>query len=125
MPRRLEIVGAPTTAGAYAPGQEKAPDAYRAAGLITLLQERGVEVKDRGNVPGFRWRIDRDHMRAMNAAAAAGVARAVADEVAAGLSGGAAMLVVGGDCTVELARSRAPRVSRRRSASSTSTTTPT
>ena len=102
MPRRLEIVGAPSSAGAYAPGQERAPQAYRAAGLPALLQERGIAVTDRGDVPGFRWRIDPDHMRAMNADAAAGVASAVADEVAAGLSDGSAVLVLGGDCTVEL-----------------------
>ena len=38
----------------------------------------------------------------MNAEAAAGVARAVADRVADGLAEGAAILVLGGDCTVEL-----------------------
>jgi arginase len=53
-------------------------------------------------VPGFRWRIDREHMREMNADEAAGVAHAVANEVAAGLEGGAAVLVLGGDRTVEL-----------------------
>jgi arginase len=102
MPRRLEIIGAPSSAGAYAPGQEKAPQAYRAAGLIGLLQARGIAVKDRGDVPGFRWRIDPEHKRAMNADAAAGVASTVADRVAAGLSDASAMLVLGGDCTVEL-----------------------
>lgn len=102
MPRRIDIVGAPSSAGAYAPGQERAPGAFRAAGLRALLQERGIVVTDRGDVPGFRWRIDPEHMRAMNADAAAGVARAVADQVAAGLSDGSAMLVLGGDCTVEL-----------------------
>ncbi len=102
MARRLEIVGAPSSAGAYAPGQERAPQAWRAAGLIGLLEERGIEVVDRGDVPGFRWRVDPKSIRAMNPDAAAGVARAVADEVAAGLSNGSAMLVLGGDCTVEL-----------------------
>ena len=102
MPRRLEIVGAPSSAGAYAPGQERAPIAYRSAGLPALLQERGIAVTDRGDVPGFRWRIDPDHMRAMNADAAAGVASAVADEVTEGLSDGSAVLVLGGDCTVEI-----------------------
>jgi arginase len=102
MPRRLEIVGAPSSAGAYAPGQERAPGAFRTAGLIDLLQERGVTVTDRGDVPAFRWRIDREHMRAMNAGVVAGVARSVADQVAAGLSDGSAVLVLGGDCTVEL-----------------------
>ena len=102
MPRRLDIVGAPSSAGAYAPGQERAPQAFRAAGLPYFLRERGIEVNDRGDVTGFRWRVDPEHVRAMNADAAAGVASAVADEVAAGLSEGAAMLVLGGDCTVEL-----------------------
>jgi arginase len=102
MPRRLDIVGAPSSAGAYAPGQERAPEAWRAAGLISRLEERGIEVNDRGDVTGFRWRIDRENPRAMNADVAAGVARAVADQVAAALSDGAAALVLGGDCTVEL-----------------------
>ena len=102
MPRRLDIVGAPSSAGAYAPGQERAPGAYRAAGLPALLRARGIEVDDRGDVPGFRWRVDPEHLRAMNADAAAGVARAVAGQVAASLSDGAAVLVLGGDCTVEL-----------------------
>jgi arginase len=102
MPRLLEIVGAPSSAGAYAPGQERAPQAYRAAGLPGFLQERGIAVTDWGDVPGFRWRLDREHLRAMNADAAAGVARAVADQVAASLSDGSALLVLGGDCTVEL-----------------------
>ena len=90
MPRRLDIVGAPSSAGAYAPGQERAPQAYRASGLPGFLQERGIAVTDRGDVPGFRWRLDREHMRAMNAGAAAAVASAVADQVAAGLSDGSA-----------------------------------
>jgi len=102
MSRRLEIVGAPSSAGAYAPGQERAPQAYRAAGLPGFLRERGITITDRGDVPGFRWRLDPEHMRAMNADAVAGVASAVADQVTAGLSDGSALLVLGGDCTVEL-----------------------
>ena len=125
MPRRLEIVGAPSSAGAYAPGQERAPQAYRAAGLPALLQERGIAVTDRGDVPGFRWRIDRENLRAMNADAAAGVARAVADQVAAGLTDGSALLVLGATAPSSSARSPVPPVKRLMSASSTSTTTPT
>ena len=102
MPRRLELVGAPSSAGAYAPGQERAPQAYRDAGLPGILQQRGIAVTDRADVPGFRWRLDPEHMRAMNGGAAAGVASAVADQVAAGLELGSALLVLGGDCTVEI-----------------------
>ena len=100
--RRLDIIGAPSSAGAYAPGQERAPEAIRAAGLLANLRERGIAVNDRGDVPGFRWRVDRANPRAMNAEAAAGVARAVAGRVAESLAEGASVLVLGGDCTVEL-----------------------
>lgn len=102
MPDRLDIIGAPSSAGAYAPGQEQAPEAIRASGLLARLEELGIAVNDRGDVAGFRWRVDRAHPRAMNAEAAASVARAVADRVAEGLAEGAAILVLGGDCTVEL-----------------------
>jgi arginase len=102
MTGRLDVIGAPSSAGAYAPGQERAPEALRAAGLLASLAERGIDVVDRGNVPGFRWRVDRANPRAMNVEVVAGVARDVADQVAEGLEEGAAILVLGGDCTVEL-----------------------
>jgi arginase len=100
--RRLDLIGAPSSAGGYAPGQERAPAAIRAAGLLASLGDRDITVNDRGDVPGFRWRVDRANPRAMNAETAAGVARAVADRVAEGLAEGAGLLVLGGDCTVEL-----------------------
>jgi arginase len=102
MSNPLAIIGAPSSAGAYAPGQEKAPEALRAAGLIEYLNGRGITVDDRGDVPGFRWQVDRTNPRAMNADMAATVAKATADRVAAALAEGAAVLVLGGDCTVEL-----------------------
>ena len=101
-PRRLDIIGAPTSAGAYAPDQEKAPQAWRAAGLLELLEARGIRVRDRGDVPAFRWRIDPDSPRAMNPDAVAGVASAVAERVAESLSAVAAVLVLGGDCSIEV-----------------------
>jgi arginase len=102
MAGRLDVIGAPSSAGAYAPGQERAPEALRAAGLLASLAERGIAVVDRGDVPGFRWRVDRANPRAMNVEVVAGVARDVADQVAEGIAEGAAILVLGGDCTVEL-----------------------
>jgi arginase len=102
MPKRLEIIGAPSSAGAYAPGQEKAPAALRAIGLADFLSRRGVTVDDRGDVVGFRWRADRTNPRAMNATMAAAVAKASGERVASALASDAAVLVLGGDCTVEL-----------------------
>ena len=102
MANRLAIIGAPSSAGAYAPGQEKAPAALRAAGLLETLSACGVAVDDLGDISGFRWRADKAHPRAMNVNAAATVARATAERVASALAADAAVLVLGGDCTVEL-----------------------
>lgn len=102
MSNRLGIVGVPSSAGAYAPGQEKAPAALRAAGLVALLSARGIMVDDHGDVPGFRWRADKANSRAMNAGIASTVVKATAERVASALAADAAVLVLGGDCTVEL-----------------------
>ncbi len=102
MPIPLAIIGAPSSAGAYAPGQEKAPDALRAAGLIEYMNARGINVDDRGDVPGFRWRVDKANPRAMNVDVTTRIAKATANRVSTALAEGAAVLVLGGDCTVGL-----------------------
>jgi arginase len=102
MSDRLVIVGAPSSAGAYAPGQEKAPAALRAAGLLEFLSAGGVTVDDRGDISGFRWHADTLNPRAMNVNAVSMIAKATAERVACALAAGAAVLVLGGDCTVEL-----------------------
>lgn len=35
--RRLHLIGAPSSAGAYAAGQEKAPTAFRRHGLVAAM----------------------------------------------------------------------------------------
>jgi arginase len=92
----LTVVGAPTSAGAYAPGQEDGPQALRAAGLLEVL---GPDVRDAGDVERFRWRPDRERPRAANLSAAADRARQVAERVAAALEDEGRVLVLGGDCT--------------------------
>lgn len=72
------VIGAPSSAGAYAPGQEKAPQALRAAGLLDSLKARRITIEDWGDVPGFRWRADHSDPRAMNVMMATTVARATA-----------------------------------------------
>lgn len=98
----LAVIGAPTSAGAYAPGQEETPDAMRAVGLISLLEAHGIRVIDKGNVPGYRWKVDQQNKRAMNAAQVANVAKALSQAVSGSLAEKKKVLVVGGDCTVEL-----------------------
>ncbi len=102
MTRVLSLIGAPSSAGAYAPGQEKAPDAFRRHGLVPALTQAGREVHDRGDVAGFRWRPDPARPKAMNLDAVQRTAAAVANHVADAMSADQAVLVLGGDCTVEL-----------------------
>jgi arginase len=102
MSRVISLIGAPSSAGAYAPGQEKAPAAFRKHGLVSALRQAGCAVADRGDIPGFRWRPDLGCPKAMNLDAVAATSRALADRVADAMAAGEAALVLGGDCTVEL-----------------------
>jgi arginase len=78
----LTVVGAPSSAGAYAPGQEDGPAALRAGGLLAAL---GPDVVDAGDVEGFRWRPDPERPRAANLSVVADRAGQVAKRVGAAL----------------------------------------
>jgi arginase len=95
----LTVLGVPSSAGAFAPGQEKAPASLREAGLGAALEARGREVRDLGDSPVWRWRSDRDRPRAQNLDAVVATARETADRVAAA---DGPLLVLGGDCSIEL-----------------------
>jgi arginase len=97
----LTVLGVPTSAGAFTPGQERAPAALREAGLAAALEERGVEVRDLGDSPVWRWRPDRERPRAQNLDAVVQIARDTAARVEAALGDGP-LLVLGGDCSIEL-----------------------
>ena len=96
----LALIGVPTSAGAFAPGQERAPGALRDAGLLELLNDAGIDVRDRGDRQVWRWRPDRENPRAQNLGAVVEIVRDTARRVAASVAEGEATLVLGGDCTV-------------------------
>ena len=102
MAKQLGVIGAPSSAGAYAPGQEKAPRALREAGLLEGLVAVGIDVVDHGDSPVWRWRPDATHCRAQNVHAVVQSAAQTAVRVRAALGDGEAVLVLGGDCTVGL-----------------------
>jgi arginase len=98
--RPLGVVGVPTSAGAFAPGQEQAPAALREAGLLESLRRSGVELRDHGDREVWRWRPDRESPRAQNAAAVVEIVRDTAQRVSDASGAGETTLVLGGDCTV-------------------------
>ncbi len=100
MSRTLGVIGVPTSAGAFAPGQEQAPQALRDAGLLKLLRERGADVRDHGDRAVWRWRPDRAHPRAQNLAAIVEIVEDTARRVGDSAAAGETTLVLGGDCTV-------------------------
>lgn len=94
------MIGVPTSAGAFAPGQELAPAALRRAGLLGLLREGAAEVRDHGDREVWRWRPDRENRRAQNLEQVVEIVRDTARRVAEAIGAGEATLVLGGDCTV-------------------------
>ena len=100
MPRPLGVIGVPSSAGAYAPGQEKAPAALRAAGLLPALEAAGRSVVDHGDAAVWRWRPDREQPFAQNLGAVVASVQATAERVRTALAAGEFALVLGGDCTV-------------------------
>ena len=102
MARPLAIIGVPTSAGAFAPGQEQAPQALRSAGLVERLERAGIQVTDYGDGAIWRWRPDPANRRAQNLAAVVAAAQSTAARVQQAIGEGMIALVLGGDCTVEV-----------------------
>lgn len=100
--RKLALIGVPSSAGGRRTGQEKAPAALRAAGLLERLRAKDLDVEDQGDVPSVSYRPDPEHPRQQNAPLVVEVARRVADSVERALESGRVPLVLGGDCTVSL-----------------------
>jgi arginase len=96
------MIGVPSSAGAHHAGQERAPAALRAAGLLARLRAAGVTISDVGDLSVTPFAVDHDHPKARNLAAVVTVARQVAAAVAGQLEAGRLPLVVGGDCTITL-----------------------
>jgi len=96
----LGVIGVPTSAGAFAPGQEQAPQALRDAGLAELLRQAGIDVRDHGDREVWRWRPDRENRRAQNVGKVVEIVGDTARRVGDSLAEGEATLVLGGDCTV-------------------------
>lgn len=100
--RPLSVVGAPSSAGAYGPGQELAPSSFRRHGLLPALRAAGREITDRGDGHLVEWKPDPANPTVANADLVADVSNELAATVEVALAAGHDVLVLGGDCTIEL-----------------------
>ena len=83
--RTIALIGVPSSAGAHWPGQEKAPQYLRRAGLVERLETSGAPVVDHGDLPVVRFWPDRAHPKQQNLAHVVNIATRVADQVEAAL----------------------------------------
>jgi len=101
-PRRIGLLGVPSSAGARQIGQDSTPALFRRIGFLDLVGELQLDVVDYGDLPRVSYRPDRANRHSQNLPLVAAVARQVADRVATIDDDGAFPLVIGGDCTITL-----------------------
>lgn len=100
---RISVVGFPSSAGSYAAGQDLAPAALRAAGLIEALSHAGLDVNDEGDLPAQVWSPDREHPLAQNVSEVVAGLQLLTERLGPLFERGDRVLVVGGNCTIVLA----------------------
>jgi arginase len=97
-PKKIALIGACSSAAAFLPGTEKAPQALRAAGLIEKLKNIGYEVGDLGDCPPRLFADDEEHRRARNLPAIVAGLNDLKVHAEVAIKSGALVLVLGGDC---------------------------
>jgi arginase len=101
-PKKIALIGAPTSAAALAAGHEQAPAALRAAGLADRLRAIGYEVNDLGDCARQVFQPDDEHPRARNVAAILKGLEDLRPRVEVAVKSGALPLILGGDCVIAL-----------------------
>jgi arginase len=97
-PKKIALIGAPSSAAAFLAGSEKAPAALRAAGLVERLQSAGYEVIDHGDCAPRLFADDDEHKRARNLPAIVAGLNDLKLRAELAVKSGALVLVLGGDC---------------------------
>jgi arginase len=97
-PKKIALIGAPSSAAAFTPGTEKAPAALRAAGLIERLQAAGFDVVDYGDCAPRLFADDDEHRRARNLKEIVAGLNDLKTRAEVAVKSGALVLVLGGDC---------------------------
>jgi len=97
-PKKIALIGAPSSAAAFQSGTEKAPAALRAAGLVERLRSAGFEVTDYGDCAPRLFADDEEHRRARNLPAIVAGLNDLKVHTEVAIKSGALVLVLGGDC---------------------------
>jgi len=97
-PKKIALIGAPSSAAAFSAGTEKAPAALRAAGLAERLQSAGFEVTDYGDCAPRHFADDEEHRRARNLAQIVAGLNDLKARAEIAIKSGALVLVLGGEC---------------------------
>jgi arginase len=97
-PKKIALIGAPSSAAAFSAGSEKAPAALRAAGLTEKLQSVGYEVVDYGDCAPRLFADDEEHRRARNLPAIVAGLNDLKTRAEVAVKSGALVLILGGDC---------------------------
>jgi arginase len=97
-PKKIALIGAPSSAAAFSAGSEKAPAALRAAGLAEKLQSAGYEVVDYGDCAPRLFADDEEHRRARNLTEIVAGLNDLKTRAELAVKSGALVLVLGGDC---------------------------
>jgi arginase len=101
-PKQIVLLGAPTSAAAFAAGHEKAPQALRGAGITEKLQSIGYSVTDMGDDPVELYKPDEESPRARNLARVVASLEALKPRVEAAVKTGGLALILSGDCSSAL-----------------------
>jgi arginase len=97
-PKKIALIGAPSSAAAFLAGSEKAPAALRAAGLVQRLQDAGYEVIDHGDCAVRHFAEDDENRRARNLKEIVAGLNDLKLRAEVAVKSGALVLVLGGDC---------------------------
>jgi arginase len=97
-PKKIALIGAPSSAAAFSAGSDKAPAALRAAGLAEKLQGAGYEVVDYGDCAPRLFADDEEHRRARNLTEIVAGLNDLKTRAELAVKSGALVLVLGGDC---------------------------
>ena len=102
-PKKIALLGSPTSAAALRAGHERAPAALRAAGLADALKSRGFEVADLGDTATYVFRQDDEFPRARNASTVLKSLNDLRPRVELAVKSGALPVILSGDCSSVLA----------------------